>query len=229
MTAVSSTCFFTNSIRALRWGLLSNGFFLATCAYRPALCRDLLIVDVWTLTPISDTDLCRSLKVIVGFRVTSQTSFLLARLLSLGGRPDLGSVWVVWCIFHFLMMDFTVLRGIISAFWNFFVSFSCSVPLYHFIPDLFRKLLGLHGCFVGSLCELQLESLYIPEGNYLQVKPLWVHTGWNHFTNFVTFQTNHLPLSWFRAAVAKGLNTYATEINQFFSVNLTYLYSICIF
>ena len=27
-----------------------------------------------------------------------------------------GSVWVVWCIFHFLMMDFTVLRGIISAF-----------------------------------------------------------------------------------------------------------------
>ena len=113
--------------------------------------------------------------------------------------------------------------------WNFLVPFSCSVPLYHFIPDLFRKLLGLHGCFVGSLCELQLESLYIPEGNYLQVKPLWVPTGWNHFTNFVTFQTNHLHLSWFRAAVAKGLNTYATEINLFFSVNLIYILYAFIF
>ncbi|MEE6527744.1 hypothetical protein FKM82_029339 [Ascaphus truei] len=65
-------------------------------------------------------------------------------------------------------MDVTVLRGIIST-----LTFSCTLlcaalPLY---PGLVSRAPWSHGCFVGSLCELQGESFYIPEGNDLQVKP----------------------------------------------------------
>ncbi|MGH0169043.1 UNVERIFIED_CONTAM: hypothetical protein FKN15_073436 [Acipenser sinensis] len=70
------------------------------------------------------------------------------------------------------MMAFTVLRGIIRAFEMFLYPSPALCLSTTFIPDLIRKLLGLHVCFVGSLCELQLESLYMPECNYLQVKPL---------------------------------------------------------
>ena len=52
-----------------------------------------------------------SVRVIIGFLVTSLTKVLLAQLLSLVRWLDLGRVWVVPCCFHCLMMELSVLLG----------------------------------------------------------------------------------------------------------------------
>ena len=62
-------------------------------------------------SPISVKELYSSVRVVIGFLVTSLTKVLLAQLLSLVGRPALGRVWIVPYSFHFLMMELTVLLG----------------------------------------------------------------------------------------------------------------------
>ena len=51
----------------------------------------------------------------MGLLVASLINFLLVRLFSLGGRPPLGRFAVVPYSFHFLMMDFMVLREMFKA------------------------------------------------------------------------------------------------------------------
>jgi hypothetical protein len=56
-----------------------------------------------------------SVRVTIGFLVTSLTKALLSRLLSLAGRTALGSVLVVPNFFHLRMMEATVFLGTFNA------------------------------------------------------------------------------------------------------------------
>ena len=62
-------------------------------------------------SPISTEELWSSVRVTIGFLVTSLTKALLPRLLSLAGRPALGRVLVVPNIFHLRMIEVTVSLG----------------------------------------------------------------------------------------------------------------------
>ena len=71
-------------------------------------------------SPNSKEELWSSVRVTIGFLVTSLTKALLPRLLSLAGRPDLGRVLVVLNYFHLRMMEATVFLGSFNAadiFW----------------------------------------------------------------------------------------------------------------
>ena len=148
MPAVSWRCFLQSPYMLKDASFLSNGFFLATCPWRPGLWREQDIVDWRTLNPILDIEPCRSFKVIVGFTVTSRSSFLIAWLLSLDGRLDLGRVLVVWYVLHYLMMDFTILKGMMSD-WNVLITLSWMLLLHPFMSDLFWKVFGVHVYLVG--------------------------------------------------------------------------------
>ena len=71
-------------------------------------------------SPISTEELQSSVRVTIGFLVTSLTKALLPRLLSLAGRPALGRFLVVPNFFHLRIMEATVfLRTFNTAdiFW----------------------------------------------------------------------------------------------------------------
>ena len=73
-------------------------------------CRDLL-----SGSPISAKELCSSVRVVIGFQVTSLTKVVLVLLLSLLGWPALGRVWLFLYFFHFQMMETTVLLETFNA------------------------------------------------------------------------------------------------------------------
>jgi hypothetical protein len=71
-------------------------------------------------SPNFTEELWSSVRVTIGFLVTSLTKALLPRLLSLAGRPALGRVMVVPNLFHLRMMETTVFLGTFNAaemFW----------------------------------------------------------------------------------------------------------------
>ena len=71
-------------------------------------------------SPITAEELWSSVRVTIGFLVTSLTKALLPRLLSLAIRPVLGRVLVVPNFFHLRMMEATVFLGTWNAaemFW----------------------------------------------------------------------------------------------------------------
>jgi hypothetical protein len=71
-------------------------------------------------SPISTEELWSSVRVTIGFLVTSLTKVLLLRLLSLAGRSALGRVLVVPNFFQLRMMEATVFLGTFNAadiFW----------------------------------------------------------------------------------------------------------------
>ena len=71
-------------------------------------------------SPIATEELWSSVRVTIGFLVTSLTKALLPQLLSLAGGPALGRVLVVINFFHLIMMEYTVFLGTFNAadmFW----------------------------------------------------------------------------------------------------------------
>jgi hypothetical protein len=66
-------------------------------------------------SPISPEELWSSVRVTIGFLVTSLTKALLPRLLSLAGRPALGRVLVVPNFFYLRIMEATVFLGTFHA------------------------------------------------------------------------------------------------------------------
>ena len=71
-------------------------------------------------SPISTEELRSSVKVTIGFLVTSLTKALLPRFLSLARRPALGRVLVVQNFFHLRMIEAPVFLGTFNAaeiFW----------------------------------------------------------------------------------------------------------------
>ena len=66
-------------------------------------------------SPISTEGLWRSVRITIGFLVTSLTKALLPRLLSLAGWPALGRVLVVPSFFHLRMKEAAVFLGTFNA------------------------------------------------------------------------------------------------------------------
>ena len=66
-------------------------------------------------SPISTEELKSSVRVTIGFLVTSLTTTLLPRLFSLAGRPASGRVYVVINFFYLRMMEATVFLGTFNA------------------------------------------------------------------------------------------------------------------
>ena len=66
-------------------------------------------------SPISTKELWSSVRVTIGFLVTSLTKVLLPQLLSLAGQPALRRVLVVPDFFQLRMMEATVFLGTFSA------------------------------------------------------------------------------------------------------------------
>ena len=91
-------------------------------------------------SPISTKELWSSVRMTNGFSVTSLTKALLAWLLSLAGRPALGTVLVVPNFFHLRMMEATVL-GDLQCCRNVLVPFPRSVPQHNSVFDLMAWLL----------------------------------------------------------------------------------------
>jgi hypothetical protein len=77
-------------------------------------------------SPISTEKLWSSVKVTIGFLVTSMTKALLPQLFSLAGRPVLGRVMVVANFSHLRMMEATV-------FWE---TFNAAEIFWYPSPDL---------------------------------------------------------------------------------------------
>ncbi|XP_055777983.1 uncharacterized protein LOC129854878 [Salvelinus fontinalis] len=89
-----------------------------------------------------------SVRVTVGFLVTSLAKVLLPRLLSLALRPALGRVFVVPNIFHLRMMEATVFLGTFNAaemFWYPSPDLSLDTILYRSSTD---KSFDLMACFL---------------------------------------------------------------------------------
>ena len=75
-------------------------------------------------SPISTEELWSSVRVTIGFLVTSLTKALLPQLLSLTVRPALGRVLLVPNFFHLRMMEATVFLGTFNAAEMFWFSLS---------------------------------------------------------------------------------------------------------
>ena len=74
------------------------------------------MVVLLEVSPISTEELWSSVRVTIGYLVTSLTKALLPRLLSLAGRVfALGRVFVVPNVFHLRMMEATVFLGTFNA------------------------------------------------------------------------------------------------------------------
>jgi len=95
--------------------LLRSGFCLATLPYRPDWWSAAEMVVLLEGSPLSTEKRWSSVRVTIGFLVTSLTEALLPRSLSLAGRPALGRVLVVPNFFHLRMMEATVLIGTFNA------------------------------------------------------------------------------------------------------------------
>ena len=79
-------------------------------------------------SPISTEELWRSVRVTIGFLVTSLSKALLPRMLSLAGRPALGRVLVVPNVFHLRTMEATV----------FVWTFNAAEMFWYPSPDLYH-------------------------------------------------------------------------------------------
>ena len=104
-------------------------------------------------SPISTEALWSSVRVTIGFLVTSLTKALLPRLLSLTGMAALGRVLVVPNIFHLRMMEATVFLGTFNAakmFWY---------PSPVLCLDTIQ-LLRPHGLVFALTCTVNCGTLY---------------------------------------------------------------------
>ena len=129
-----------------RWAymclLLRSGFRLATLPYRPACWSAAEMVVLLEGFPLFTELRWSSVRVTIGFLVTSLTKALLPRSLSLVRRPTLGRVLVVPNFFH---TD----DGSHCAHWDlqccrhFSVPFPRSVPRYNPVSAVYRQFLGL--------------------------------------------------------------------------------------
>ena len=107
-------------------------------------------------SPISTEELWSSVRVTIGFLITSLTKALLSRLLTLAGQPALGRVLVVPNFFHLRMMAPTVFLGTL----NVLVPFPRCVPRQNPVSELYGQLLRLQDLVLALTCTVNCETLY---------------------------------------------------------------------
>ena len=104
-------------------------------------------------SPISTEEIWSSVRVTIGFLVTSLTKAVLPRLLSLAARPALGRVLVVPNFFHLKMMSF-------NAAEMFLVPFPRSVPQHNPVSVFYGQFLRPHGLVFSLTCTVNCGTLY---------------------------------------------------------------------
>ena len=100
-------------------------------------------------SPISTEELWSSVRVTIGFLVTSLTKALLPQLLSLAGRPAHGS-----------LAGSTLFFRTINAAEMFLVPFSRYMPRHNPLLDLYRQFLRPHGLVFALTCTVNCGTLY---------------------------------------------------------------------
>ena len=110
--------------------------------------------------PIFIEEFWSTIRVTIGFLVTSLTKALRPRLRSWAGRPALGRVLVVPKLFHLRMMEATVLLGTFNAA-EMFLYPSPDLCLY---TILFQSTMGnsfnLMAWFFALTCTVNCGTLY---------------------------------------------------------------------
>ena len=167
-------------------------------------------------SPISTEELWSSIKVTIGFMVTSLT--LLPRLLSLARRPALGRVFVVTNLFHLKMMEVTVFLVTLSAAYIFGVPFPRSVPRHHPGLEFYQQVLRPQDLLFALTCTVNCGTLYrqvCAFPNHVQSIEFTTSGIQSSCRNMIN--GNRMHLSSVSSLKAKGLNTYVNKVFQFFS------------
>ena len=161
-------------------------------------------------SPIATEELQSSVRVTIGFLDSSLTKALLPRLLSLAGRPALGRVQVVPNVFHFRMMEATVL-GDLQCWRDVLVPFPRSVNIHNPLSELYGQFLRPHGLVFALTCTVNCGTLYrlvcvFP--NHVQLMEFTTGRLQSSYRNISgMINGNRMHLSTISSLLAKGLNT----------------------
>ena len=109
-------------------------------------------------SPISPEELWSSVRVTIGFFVTSLTKALLPRLLSLAERPALGRVLVVSNFFPFKNDGGQCVLGDLQCCRHVLVPFPRSVPRHNPVSERYWQFLQPHGLVFALTCTVNCES-----------------------------------------------------------------------
>ena len=118
-----------------------------------------MMVVLLERSPISTEALWSSVRVTIGFLVTSLTKTLFPLLLRLARWPALGIVLVVPDFFCLRMMEATVLRDL-QCCRNLLVPFHRSVPQLNHVSKFYRQFLHPHGLVFALICTVTCGTLY---------------------------------------------------------------------
>ena len=154
-----------------------------------------------------------SIRVTIGFFVTSLSKALFPRLLSLTERPALGRVLVVTDFFHLRMMDATVFLG----------------TFCHPSPDLCLDTIlsrnskdnafDLMACFFALTCTVNYGTLYRQVCAFpnhvlsIEYTTGGLQSSYRNISRIIN--GNRMHLSSISSLIAKGLNTYVNVVFQF--------------
>ena len=107
-------------------------------------------------TTISTEELWSSVRVTIGFLVTFLTKALLPQLISLAGRPALGSSK----LFPFKNYGGHCVLADLQCCRHFLVPFPISVPRHNPVSELYRQFLRPHSLGFALTCTVNCGNLY---------------------------------------------------------------------
>ena len=177
-------------------------------------------------SPIATEELWSSVRVTIGFLVTSLTKALLSWLLSLVRQLALRSLLMVPYFFHLRMMEATVFLGI------FLVHFSRSVHRHNPVSELYGQFLRPHDLVFALIGTVNWGTLYrqvCAFPNHVQSIDFTtggLQSSCRNISRMIN--GNKMHLSSILSLIAKGLNTYANKVFQFFIFN-TFAKMLCRF
>ena len=186
------------------WPLYNKGLICVVLQRCPSGSFSHLHEEVWS-----------SVRVTIGFLVTSLTKALLPRYLSLAGRTALGRVLVVPNFFHLRMMEATVFLG----------TFNAADIFWYPSPDLClsKNSFNLMAWFLLWYCTVNCGTLYrqmCAFPNHIQ--SIEFTTGWLQSSNrniSCMINGNRMHLRSISSLSSKGLNTFVNKVFLFFICN----------
>ena len=145
-------------------GVLSCAFFSRVAfvwsfSHKAWICEVLQRLVLPAGSPISAKELCSSVRVVIGFLITSVTKVLLTQLFSLVGWPALETVWVVVYYFHCWMMELTVLLGTFNT-QDIVLYPSPDLCLLNSIMEFYGQFLGVHGRVSALTCTVNCGTFH---------------------------------------------------------------------
>jgi hypothetical protein len=196
---------------------LSHDFYWRVASFWPLNHKSLIGEVLRDGSPISTEELWSSVRVTIGFLVTSLTKALLPRLLSLAGRPAVGRVLVVPNSFHLKMIEATVLFGDLQCCRHFLVPFPRSVPQHNLALELNKQFLRHHGLVFALTGTVKCGTLHrqvCAFPNHVQsieFTTCGLQSSCRNISRMINW--NRMHLSSISRLIAKGLNTYVNKVS----------------